>query len=61
MHPVAVHRVNSVPNKSRSDAYQEATDRHEQGEHTMRVDEMTGIQALERAAPGKPSTQHSSI
>jgi hypothetical protein len=36
------------------DTYQQAPSRHEQGEHTISVDEMTGIQALERAAPSKP-------
>ena len=36
------------------DTYQQASSRHEQGEHTISVDEMTGIQALERAAPSKP-------
>lgn len=34
--------------------YQQAASRHEQGEHTISVDEMTGIQALERAVPNKP-------
>ena len=34
--------------------YQEALARHEQGDYTMSVDEMTGIQALERKHPTKP-------
>jgi transposase len=35
--------------------YQEAPQQHEQhGTHTISVDEMTGIQALERIAPDKP-------
>jgi len=37
------------------DTYQEALARHEQGDYTMSVDEMTGIQALERIAPIKPA------
>ena len=37
------------------DCYHEAKARHEQqGRHTVCVDEMTGIQALERIAPTKP-------
>jgi hypothetical protein len=36
------------------DTYQEALARHEQGEYTLSVDEMTGIQALERKHPTKP-------
>lgn len=36
------------------DTYQEAPARHEQGDYTISVDEMTGIQALERAAATKP-------
>ena len=36
------------------DTYQEAPARHEQGDYTMSVDEMTGIQALERKHPTKP-------
>ena len=36
------------------DTYQEALARHEQGDYTMSVDEMTGIQALERKHPTKP-------
>jgi len=36
------------------DTYQEALARHSQGEYTMSVDEMTGIQALERKHPTKP-------
>jgi DDE superfamily endonuclease len=36
------------------DTYQQASSRHEQGDHTISVDEMTGIQALERAAASKP-------
>jgi putative transposase len=35
------------------DAYQKAPERHEQGHYTVSVDEMTGIQALERLAPTK--------
>ena len=34
--------------------YQEALARHEQGDYTMSVDEMTGIQARERKHPTKP-------
>jgi DDE superfamily endonuclease len=34
--------------------YQEAVARHQQGDFTMSVDEMTGIQALERKQPTKP-------
>lgn len=37
------------------DTYREATEQHEQGNYTISVDEMTGIQALERTAPTKPS------
>jgi len=37
------------------DTYQEAPEYHEQGNYTVSVDEMTGIQALERIAPTKPS------
>ncbi len=36
------------------DIYQEAPARHEQGDYTVSVDEMTGIQALERKHPTKP-------
>ncbi len=36
------------------DTYQEAPARHEQGDYTVSVDEMTGIQALERKQPTKP-------
>ena len=36
------------------DTYQKAVARHEQGGYTMSVDEMTGIQALERKHPTKP-------
>ena len=36
------------------DCYQQAPERYEQGEHTVSVDEMTGIQALERKHPTKP-------
>jgi len=36
------------------DTYQDALARQEQGEYTMSVDEMTGIQALERKHPTKP-------
>lgn len=37
------------------DCYLESRERHEQdGRHTVCVDEMTGIQALERIAPTKP-------
>ena len=36
------------------DTYQEAPARHKQGDYTMSVDEMTGIQALERKHPTKP-------
>lgn len=37
------------------DAYQQAAARHAaDGTHTVCVDEMTGLQALERAAPDKP-------
>ena len=36
------------------DTYAEAASRAKQGGHTVSVDEMTGIQALERAAPTKP-------
>ena len=36
------------------DTYREALARHEQGDYTMSVDEMTGIQALERKHPTKP-------
>lgn len=37
------------------DTYQAALARHEQGHYTISVDEMTGIQALERAAPTQPA------
>lgn len=37
------------------DTYQEAPEHHEQGNYTVSVDEMTGIQALERIAPTKPA------
>lgn len=33
--------------------YAQASDRQANGEHTLSIDEMTGIQALERAAPTK--------
>lgn len=33
--------------------YAQAIDRYQQGEHTVSLDEMTGIQALQRAAPTK--------
>ena len=36
------------------DSYQEAQARHAQGHYTLSVDEMTGIQALERKHPSKP-------
>jgi transposase len=36
------------------DCYQAAPALHEQGVHTVSVDEMTGIQALERIAPTQP-------
>lgn len=36
------------------DSYQDAVEQHEQGNYTISVDEMTGIQALERIAPAKP-------
>jgi len=35
--------------------YQNASRLHEQGHYTISVDEMTGIQALERTAPTKPA------
>jgi hypothetical protein len=35
--------------------YQEAPDRHQQGDYTVSVDEMTGIQALERIPATKPA------
>jgi len=35
--------------------YAHAVERYQAGEHTVSVDEMTGIQALERAAPTKPA------
>jgi len=37
------------------DTYQRAPEQHEQGNYTISVDEMTGIQALERLAPTKPA------
>jgi hypothetical protein len=37
------------------DTYQEAPEQHEQGNYTVSVDEMTGIQAVERIAPTKPA------
>jgi hypothetical protein len=37
------------------DTYQQAPEQHEQGHYTVSVDEMTGIQALERLAPTKPA------
>jgi len=37
------------------DTYQNAPAQHEQGHYTVSVDEMTGIQALERIAPTKRS------
>jgi transposase len=36
------------------EVYQQAPDRHEQGERTVSSDEMTGVQALERQHPGLP-------
>ncbi len=36
------------------DVYAEAVSAHQRGEHMLSTDEMTGIQALERAAPTKP-------
>jgi len=35
--------------------YAQAIQRYQQGEHTVSLDEMTGIQALERTAPTKPA------
>lgn len=35
--------------------YAQAVERYQRGEHTISIDEMTGIQALERAAPTKPA------
>jgi transposase len=35
--------------------YAQAIGRYQQGEHTVSIDEMSGIQALERAAPSKPA------
>jgi len=35
--------------------YAQAVERYQRGEHTVSIDEMTGIQALERAAPTKPA------
>lgn len=35
--------------------YAQALEGHARGEHTVSIDEMTGIQALERAAPTKPA------
>lgn len=40
--------------KAVCETYAEAALRAEQGGYTISVDEMTGIQALQRAAPGKP-------
>jgi transposase len=37
------------------DSYQQAPTYHEQGNYTVSVDEMTGIQALERLAPTQPT------
>jgi hypothetical protein len=37
------------------ETYQAAPEQHEQGHYTISVDEMTGIQALERTAPTKPA------
>lgn len=37
------------------DTYQDAPKHHEEGNYTVSVDEMTGIQALERIAPTKPT------
>lgn len=37
------------------DTYQQAPQQHEQGNYTVSVDEMTGIQALERMAATKPA------
>ena len=37
-----------------NDAYQQAPERAKQGEHLESVDEMTGVQALERKHPGLP-------
>jgi hypothetical protein len=34
--------------------YAQSIERYQRGEHTVSIDEMTGIQALERAAPTKP-------
>ncbi len=36
------------------DVYQQAPDRHDQGERTISTDELTGVQALERKHPGLP-------
>jgi transposase len=43
------HQVHEV-----CDTYQEAQARHERGDYTMSVDEMTGIQALQRKHASKP-------
>jgi transposase len=40
--------------KTVCDVYAEATLRYTRGEHTVSTDEMTGIQALERAQPTQP-------
>jgi hypothetical protein len=37
------------------ETYQQAPQQHQQGNYTVSVDEMTGIQALERIAPTKPA------
>ncbi len=39
------------------DAYQQAQERHQKGDYTVSVDEMTAIQALERKHPSKPMRQ----
>jgi transposase len=36
------------------DVYEQAPQRHEQGERTVSTDELTGVQALERKHPGLP-------
>ncbi len=35
--------------------YAQAIERYQRGDHTVSIDEMTGIQALERTAPTKPA------
>ena len=37
-----------------NDVYQQALERAKQGQHTESLDEMTGVQALERKHPGLP-------